>query len=87
MSSGLGISVLALALVTSAGPGSPPFEDAAGWDRVGDTVPPRMRWHGCRKFVVVTRAGTWKVSWGQNTRLASTVPDSECFSILRQGAE
>jgi uncharacterized protein (TIGR02246 family) len=36
-----------------------------------------------RKFVVVTRRqGTWKVSWGQNTRLAGSVPDSECFAKL-----
>ena len=38
-----------------------------------------------RKFVVVTRRqGTWKVSWGQNTRLASSVPDSDCFVQLRK---
>jgi uncharacterized protein (TIGR02246 family) len=29
-----------------------------------------------RKFLVVTRrAGTWKVGWGQNTRLADSTPD------------
>ena len=38
-----------------------------------------------RKFLVVTRRqGVWKVSWGQNTRLASSVPDSECFATLRR---
>lgn len=38
-----------------------------------------------RKFLVVTRrAGVWAVSWGQNTRLADTVPDSECFVELRK---
>ncbi|HEX6638666.1 MAG TPA: SgcJ/EcaC family oxidoreductase [Steroidobacteraceae bacterium] len=38
-----------------------------------------------RKFLVVTRrAGVWGVSWGQNTRLADTVPDSECFIELRK---
>jgi uncharacterized protein (TIGR02246 family) len=38
-----------------------------------------------RKFLVVTRrAGSWGISWGQNTRLADTVPDSECFSELRK---
>ena len=38
-----------------------------------------------RKFVVVTRRqGTWKVSWGQNTRLAGSVPDSHCFLELRK---
>ncbi len=38
-----------------------------------------------RKFLVVTRrAGVWGVSWGQNTRLADTVPDSECFVELRK---
>ena len=38
-----------------------------------------------RKFLVVTkRNGAWKVSWGQNTRLADTVPDSECFRILQK---
>jgi non-heme chloroperoxidase len=38
-----------------------------------------------RKFVVVTRRqGAWKVSWGQNTRLASSVPDSDCFAKLRK---
>jgi uncharacterized protein (TIGR02246 family) len=37
-----------------------------------------------RKFLVVTRrAGEWKISWGQNTRLADTVPDSDCFRSLR----
>jgi uncharacterized protein (TIGR02246 family) len=37
-----------------------------------------------RKFLVVTRRqGQWKVSWGQNTRLRSDVPDSECFATLR----
>jgi len=36
-----------------------------------------------RKFLVVTRRqGAWKVSWGQNTRLASSVPDSDCFVKL-----
>ena len=36
-----------------------------------------------RKFLVVTRRqGVWKVSWGQNTRLASSVPDSDCFVKL-----
>ena len=38
-----------------------------------------------RKFLVVTRRqGTWKVSWGQNTRLASSVADSDCFATLRK---
>jgi uncharacterized protein (TIGR02246 family) len=38
-----------------------------------------------RKFVVVTRRqNTWKVSWGQNTRLAGSVPDSDCFVKLRK---
>ena len=38
-----------------------------------------------RKFLVVTRrAGVWGVSWGQNTRLADTVPDSECFAELQK---
>ena len=38
-----------------------------------------------RKFLVVTkRHGQWKVSWGQNTRLQDSVPDSECFVTLRQ---
>jgi len=41
-----------------------------------------------RKFLVVTRrAGVWGVSWGQNTRLADTVPDSECFAELRKAGE
>jgi uncharacterized protein (TIGR02246 family) len=36
-----------------------------------------------QKFLVVTkRDGVWKIGWGQNTRLADTVPDSECFSNL-----
>ncbi len=40
-----------------------------------------------RKFLVVTRrAGVWGVSWGQNTRLADTVPDSECFAELRRAS-
>jgi uncharacterized protein (TIGR02246 family) len=38
-----------------------------------------------RKFLVLTRrGGTWRVGWGQNTRLADTVPDSECFVTLRR---
>jgi len=38
-----------------------------------------------RKFLVLTRrGGTWRVSWGQNTRLADTVPDSDCFLTLRK---
>ena len=38
-----------------------------------------------RKFIVVTRRqGTWKMSWGQNTRLRDDVPDSECFARLRK---
>jgi uncharacterized protein (TIGR02246 family) len=38
-----------------------------------------------RKFLVVTRRdGVWGVSWGQNTRLADTAPDSECFAALRK---
>ena len=38
-----------------------------------------------RKFLVLTRRkGTWRVGWGQNTRLADTVPDSECFVTLRK---
>ena len=41
-----------------------------------------------RKFVVVTRRqGGWKVSWGQNTRLASNVPDSDCFVKLRKRSD
>ena len=40
-----------------------------------------------RKFLVLTkRENEWKISWGQNTRLADTVPDSECFVELRQRA-
>lgn len=38
-----------------------------------------------RKVLVLTkREGTWRVGWGQNTRLADTVPDSECFVALRK---
>ena len=38
-----------------------------------------------RKFLTVTkRGGVWKVGWGQNTRLAETVPDSDCFVSLRK---
>ena len=38
-----------------------------------------------RKFLVVTRRqGAWKMSWGQNTRLRSDVPESECFATLRK---
>src|SRR5262245_52932713 len=38
-----------------------------------------------RKVLVVTRRqGAWRVGWGQNTRLADTVPDSECFESLRK---
>ena len=38
-----------------------------------------------RKFLVLTRRhGLWKIGWGQNTRLADTVPDSDCFAALRK---
>jgi uncharacterized protein (TIGR02246 family) len=38
-----------------------------------------------RKFLVLTRRqGAWKIGWGQNTRLADTVPDSDCFIALRK---
>ena len=38
-----------------------------------------------RKFLVVTkRQSVWKVSWGQNTRLRDEVPDSVCFTRLRE---
>jgi uncharacterized protein (TIGR02246 family) len=38
-----------------------------------------------RKFLVLNkRGGIWKIGWGQNTRLAETVPDSECFVLLRK---
>jgi uncharacterized protein (TIGR02246 family) len=41
-----------------------------------------------RKFLVVTkRDGAWRIAWGQNTRLADTVPDSECFVSLRQARD
>jgi len=41
-----------------------------------------------RKFLVVTkRDGAWGIGWGQNTRLADTVPDSECFASLRRGGD
>ena len=37
------------------------------------------------KIVVLTRReGTWRVGWGQNTRLADSVQDSECFVALRK---
>lgn len=38
-----------------------------------------------RKFLVLNkRGGVWKIGWGQNTRLAETVPDSDCFVSLRK---
>jgi uncharacterized protein (TIGR02246 family) len=38
-----------------------------------------------RKFLVLNkRGGVWKIGWGQNTRLADTVPDSDCFIALRK---
>jgi uncharacterized protein (TIGR02246 family) len=38
-----------------------------------------------RKFLVLNkRGGVWKIGWGQNTRLAETVPDSDCFMSLRK---
>lgn len=38
-----------------------------------------------RKFLALTkRDGMWKIGWGQNTRLAETVPDSDCFALLRK---
>ncbi len=36
------------------------------------------------KFLVVSkRNGAWGIGWGQNTRLADSVPDSDCFATLR----
>jgi hypothetical protein len=35
--------------------------------------------------VLTKRHGLWKIGWGQNTRLADTVPDSDCFVALRKG--
>jgi hypothetical protein len=41
-----------------------------------------------RKVLVLTkRGGAWKISWGQNTRLADAVPDSDCFVALRKSTE
>lgn len=38
-----------------------------------------------RKILVLTRReGVWRVAWGQNTRLADTLPDSDCFLALRK---
>jgi uncharacterized protein (TIGR02246 family) len=38
-----------------------------------------------RKVLVLTkRQGAWKIGWGQNTRLADSVPDSHCFVALRK---
>jgi len=38
-----------------------------------------------RKVLVLTkRRGAWKIGWGQNTRLADSVPDSDCFVALRK---
>lgn len=38
-----------------------------------------------RKFLVLNKhGGVWKIGWGQNTRLAETVPDSDCFVSLRK---
>ena len=40
-----------------------------------------------RKFLVLNkRQGVWKIGWGQNTRLADAVPDSDCFIALRKVA-
>ena len=37
------------------------------------------------KFLVVSkRDGAWGIGWGQNTRLADSVPDSDCFAALRK---
>ena len=38
-----------------------------------------------RKFLVLNERGdVWKIGWGQNMRLADTVPDSDCFVSLRK---
>ena len=38
-----------------------------------------------RKFLVLSkRQNAWKIGWGQNTRLADSVPDSDCFIALRK---
>jgi hypothetical protein len=38
-----------------------------------------------RQVLVLTkRQGAWKIGWGQNTRLADSVPDSDCFVELRK---
>ena len=50
----------------------------------GDERAPDTLVRSLKVLVVTRRQGTWRVGWGQNTRLADTVPDSECFTALRK---
>src|SRR5688572_19797688 len=50
----------------------------------GDERSPGEVVRSLKILVVTKRDGVWRVGWGQNTRLAPTVPDSECFASLRR---
>lgn len=53
---------------------------------VGDTRSPNTIVRSMKFLVVTRRNEQWKIGWGQNTRLAETVPDSECFVALKAKA-
>jgi uncharacterized protein (TIGR02246 family) len=50
----------------------------------GDERSPGTVVRSLKVLVVTRRQGTWKVGWGQNTRLADNVPDSPCFDRLKK---
>jgi uncharacterized protein (TIGR02246 family) len=51
---------------------------------VGDARTPEQMVRSSKFVVVTKRNGTWGIGWGQNTRLADNVPDSDCFVALRK---
>lgn len=51
---------------------------------IGDERTPDKVVRSRKVLIVSKRNGKWGVGWGQNTRLADTVPDSDCFVSLRK---
>jgi len=50
----------------------------------GDERAPEKLVRSSKIVVLTRREGTWRVGWGQNTRLADSVRDSECLVALRK---
>lgn len=50
----------------------------------GDERQPEKLVRSYKILVLTRRLQTWRIGWGQNTRLADTVADSECFTSLRK---